>query len=162
MYLDHRTGPEPVLADALGWLRSHVPEGTETVLVHGDYRTGNLVFRDDAIVAILDWEFAQPGDPMRDVAWVLAGSNRVGSELACYLIDPERFARRYEEVSGRSIDWAAVRFWQLSYQVFNALCWTHAEHALRAGRTRDLRMLRWSYTMPVMRSLVVEALRAVV
>jgi aminoglycoside phosphotransferase (APT) family kinase protein len=159
-FTGYRTGPEPILADALGWLRAHVPDGGEVVLVHGDYRTGNMVFRDERIAAILDWEFALPGDPMRDVAWALAPSNRMDSELACYLIDPARFAREYEAQSGRTIDWAAVRFWQLYYQVFNALCWLHAEHRLRSGRTADLRMLRWSFTMPTMRKLVVDALEA--
>ena len=162
MFRDYRSGPEPILADALGWLRENVPQGSETVIVHGDYRTGNLVFRDDQIAAILDWEFSLLGDPMRDVAWVLASSNRIDCALASYLIDPERFVRMYEAQSGRRVDWPAVRFWQLYYQVFNAVGWMHAEHRIRTGATRDLRMLRWSYTLPVMRSLVADAMRGVV
>lgn len=158
MYHDYRTQPEPILADAIGWLRNHTPAASEVTLVHGDYRTGNLVFDNDDIAAILDWEFALLGDPMRDVAWVLSSSNRVDSELACYLIPPERFVTRYEARSGRRVDWSAVRFWQVYYQVFNALTWVHASHRLANGATRDLRMLRWSYTLPVMRKMVLEAL----
>ena len=159
MYHDHRTRPEPILADAIGWLRNHIPAGDEVTLVHGDYRTGNLVFDNDDIAAILDWEFALPGDPMRDVAWVLSSSNSVDSDLACYLIPPEHFVERYESRSGRRVDWSAVRFWQVYYQVFNAITWVHAEHRLQHGTTRDLRMLRWSYTLPVMRKMVLDALR---
>jgi aminoglycoside phosphotransferase (APT) family kinase protein len=157
----YRTGPEPILADALAWLRSNVPDGDEIVLVHGDYRTGNLVYDDERVAAVLDWEFSQPGDPMRDVAWVLAPSNRVGSELACYLLPPERFVDRYERLSGRMVDWHAVGFWQVFHQVFNAICWMHAEHRIATGATTDLRMLRWSYTMPVMRQLVLQAMEEV-
>ncbi len=158
MYHNYRTQPEPILADAIGWLRNHTPADGEVTLVHGDYRTGNLVFDNDDIAAILDWEFALLGDPMRDVAWVLSSSNRVDSDLACYLLPPERFVARYEARSGRRVDWAAVRFWQVYYQVFNALTWVHAGHRLQRGKTTDLRMLRWSYTLPVMRKMVLDAL----
>ncbi|WP_051194437.1 phosphotransferase family protein [Nocardia jiangxiensis] len=153
-----RSGPEPVLSDALGWLRANAPETDELVLVHGDYRTGNLMFSDDRIAGVLDWEFAQPGDPMQDVAWVLAASNRVGSDLACYMVAPEQFVADYEEFSGRSVSWPAVRFWQVYYQVFNAMCWVNASHLVQAGLSTDLRMLRWSYTLPTMRQLVSDAL----
>jgi len=158
MYHDYRTQPEPILADAIGWLRNHIPANTEVTLVHGDYRTGNLVFDNDDIAAILDWEFALPGDPMRDVAWVLSSSNRIDSDLACYLIPPARFVERYESRAGRRVDWPAVRFWQVYYQVFNALTWVHAGHRLQHGKTSDLRMLRWSYTLPVMRKMVLDAM----
>lgn len=161
MYDDYRTGPEPILADAIGWLRNHTPATDEVTLVHGDYRTGNLVFENDNIAAILDWEFALLGDPMRDIAWVLSPSNRVDSDLACYLIAPERFVERYEARSGRRIQWSTVQFWQVYYQVFNALSWIHAEHHLLHGKTNDLRMLRWSYTLPMMRKMVLDALENV-
>ncbi len=156
----YRSGPEPVLADALGWLKAHaatVPE--ETVLVHGDYRTGNLLFSGEEVTGVLDWEFAQLGDPMRDVAWVLAASNRVGSDLACYILPPDRFVALYEQYSGRRVNWPAIRYWQVYHQLFNALGWLHAGHNIKSGKTADLRMLRWSYTMPVMRRFVIHALK---
>lgn len=37
-----------------------------TVLVHGDYGPNNMLF-DPA--AILDWEWAHPGEPVEDLAW---------------------------------------------------------------------------------------------
>jgi hypothetical protein len=36
--------------------------------VHGDYHPGNLVFRDGAVVAVLDWEIAQLGVTASDKA----------------------------------------------------------------------------------------------
>lgn len=156
----YRREPEPIVADALGWLRSHLPDCSEVTLVHGDYRTGNMIFADDRIVAVLDWEFTRLGDPMIDVAWVLARSNRMDSPLACYLLEPERFVEAYESLSDRAVDMAAVRFWELYHQVFNAMVWMSAEQAIGSERSDDLRLLRWSYTLPVMRSLVAEALEA--
>jgi aminoglycoside phosphotransferase (APT) family kinase protein len=38
------------------------------VLLHGDYWPGNLLWRDDTLVAIIDWEDAQIGDPLIDFA----------------------------------------------------------------------------------------------
>lgn len=37
-------------------------------LLHGDYWPGNLLWRADELVAVLDWESAKVGDPVRDLA----------------------------------------------------------------------------------------------
>ncbi|HZM83206.1 MAG TPA: phosphotransferase [Candidatus Limnocylindrales bacterium] len=41
------------------------------VLVHGDYGPNNLLLDPDtfAVTAVLDWEWAEPGNPVRDLAW---------------------------------------------------------------------------------------------
>jgi aminoglycoside phosphotransferase (APT) family kinase protein len=38
------------------------------VLLHGDYWPGNILWRDDTLVAVIDWEDAQMGDPLIDFA----------------------------------------------------------------------------------------------
>jgi aminoglycoside phosphotransferase (APT) family kinase protein len=38
------------------------------VLLHGDYWPGNILWRDDTLVAVIDWEDAQIGDPLIDFA----------------------------------------------------------------------------------------------
>lgn len=38
------------------------------VLLHGDYWPGNALWRDDRLVAIIDWEDAAVGDPLADLA----------------------------------------------------------------------------------------------
>ncbi len=157
----HPAGPEPLLTYALGWLRAHAPVAAETVLVHGDYRTGNLLFGDDAITGVLDWELAAPGDPMMDLAWVLAPSNRVGSPLASYILEPERLVALYEEKAGRAVRWDAIRFWQVYFQTMNAVGWVNAAHNVAHRVSADLRLLRWSYTLPTMRQLLLDTLRAV-
>lgn len=54
------------------------------VLLHGDFWPQNLIWRDDRIVAILDWEDAAVGDPLSDLACALL-------ELK-YLFDDARVA----------------------------------------------------------------------
>lgn len=158
---EHRQGPEPILEDALGWLTTHVPKTEAITLIHGDYRSGNMLFGNDRIAAVLDWEWARLGDPDMDVAWVLSPSNRMSSDLACYLLPPDDFVSRYHEISGREPNAEAVRFWQVWYQVLNAAIWLSAEKAYSTGATTDLRMARWSYTLPTMRQLVADLLKSV-
>jgi aminoglycoside phosphotransferase (APT) family kinase protein len=44
------------------------PEPDRLVLLHGDFWVGNLLWKDDEIVAAIDWEEASVGDPLADVA----------------------------------------------------------------------------------------------
>jgi aminoglycoside phosphotransferase (APT) family kinase protein len=68
--------------EALGeWLSAHVPAQARTTLVHGDYRTNNLLLHptEPRIAAVLDWELSTLGDPLCDVAYTC---------LCYYLPDP--------------------------------------------------------------------------
>ena len=57
---------EPRICAALA--RWPVADGNDTVLLHGDYWPGNLLWRDHDLVAVLDWEDACLGDPLADLA----------------------------------------------------------------------------------------------
>ena len=58
---------EPVIRSALEQLWPP-PVVNEPVLLHGDYWPGNTIWRDDALVAVIDWEDAAAGDPVADLA----------------------------------------------------------------------------------------------
>jgi putative sterol carrier protein len=58
-----------VLATALAWLRARTYAPRRVALCWGDARMPNLLFRDDAVAAVLDWEMAFVGDPGADVGW---------------------------------------------------------------------------------------------
>ncbi|XAR57051.1 hypothetical protein NMG60_11025060 [Bertholletia excelsa] len=57
------------------WLREHIPledsSGSQSGLVHGDFRIDNLVFHptEDRVIGILDWELSTLGNQMCDVAY---------------------------------------------------------------------------------------------
>mgnify|MGYP003729780193 CR=1 FL=1 len=61
--------PQPMLDAALAWLRANAYAPRRIALCWGDARLPNLVFRDDHVAAVLDWEMAFLGDPEADVAW---------------------------------------------------------------------------------------------
>lgn len=52
-----------VLAAAWPWAQRNAP-----ALLHGDFWPGNLLWRDGRLVAVVDWEDAQVGDPLADLA----------------------------------------------------------------------------------------------
>jgi len=69
------TRPIPDLDTVTAWLTEHRPQTTETTLVHGDYRLGNVLFGPDQparLTAILDWEMATLGDPLADLGYLCA------------------------------------------------------------------------------------------
>src|SRR3989344_1332063 len=69
----------PILELAFQYLRKHVPAPVEPVLLHGDFRNGNIMFDPQAgVAAILDWELAHIGDPAEDMGWICTNSWRFG------------------------------------------------------------------------------------
>lgn len=64
----------PTLRGVGDWLRENAPDDGPTALVHGDYRPGNVLFRegaDSAITGVLDWETAMVGDPLTEMGYLL-------------------------------------------------------------------------------------------
>lgn len=52
---------------AAALLRASMPEASPPGLVHGDFTYGNLLFHGGRVVAVLDWEIAQLGEPLLDL-----------------------------------------------------------------------------------------------
>src|SRR2546428_1642007 len=50
-----------------GLLAQNVPTERAPTLVHGDFHYGNMLFRGSEVVAVLDWEIAQIGQPLLDL-----------------------------------------------------------------------------------------------
>ena len=50
-----------------GLLAIQTPAERAPTLVHGDYHYGNMLFRGPEVVAVLDWEIAQLGQPLLDL-----------------------------------------------------------------------------------------------
>lgn len=92
----------------------------DRVLVHGDFRMGNVLFDAGGMRAVLDWELAHVGDPAEDLAWVMVRSWRFGGGQPVGGIGTrEEFFAAYEAAGGAPVDAAWVRFWE----VFGNLRW---------------------------------------
>ena len=59
-----------------GLLAKDVPKEREPTLVHGDYHYGNMLFRGPEVVAVLDWEIAEIGQPLLDLGCLAIMSHR--------------------------------------------------------------------------------------
>ena len=88
--------------EALGPL----PQRNASVLLHGDYWPGNLLWRDETLVAVIDWEDARLGDPLVDLAvsrldigWIIG----IGAMHA--------FTRHYQALM--AIDYTDLPYWDL-------------------------------------------------
>ena len=107
--------PHPVFELAIKWLRDNLPDKPQPVLVHGDFRNGNImVSPEDGLVALLDWELTHIGDPMEDLGWPCVPSWRFGQ----HHLPVGGFGARdalyhaYREAGG-AVDEKAARFWEI-------------------------------------------------
>jgi aminoglycoside phosphotransferase (APT) family kinase protein len=62
--------------DLGGLLAAQRPAERAPTLVHGDYHYGNMLFRGAEVVAVLDWEIAQIGQPLLDVGCLFIAAIR--------------------------------------------------------------------------------------
>ena len=112
----------PMVDYTARWLLEHLPSETEPRLVHNDFRNGNIMVSPDGIVAVLDWELAHLGDPVRDLGWICTNSWRFGR----HDLPVGGFGRLedlldgYEHVSGIRVDPQRVQFWE----VFGSFWWS--------------------------------------
>jgi aminoglycoside phosphotransferase (APT) family kinase protein len=113
--------PQPMIDYAARWLLENMPGDFDEGLVHNDFRNGNFMVNENGINAVLDWEVAHIGDPMRDLGWICTNSWRFGRTdlpVGGFGEYADLF-RGYEEVSGKSVDPQHVKFWE----VFGSFWW---------------------------------------
>jgi aminoglycoside phosphotransferase (APT) family kinase protein len=82
------------------------PQANDSVLLHGDFWPGNVIWKDGEVAAVIDWEDAEVGDPLVDLAvsrleilWV----SGVGAM--------NDFTRRYASITG--VDLGDLAYWDL-------------------------------------------------
>jgi aminoglycoside phosphotransferase (APT) family kinase protein len=77
------------------------------VFLHMDYWPGNVLWQEDRVTAVVDWDFASYGDPAYDVACFRMNMYLRGIKSAA-----DVFLRRYEEESGAAVQ--NLGFWELA------------------------------------------------
>src|SRR5207249_1988448 len=73
------------------WLPKNIPASTETTLVHGDYRPGNMIVHptEPPVAAVPDWELSTRGRWRRPAGASWSRARADGTHVACL-----RMARR--------------------------------------------------------------------
>ncbi|MBU1255074.1 MAG: phosphotransferase family protein, partial [Alphaproteobacteria bacterium] len=133
-------GDRPIIALGLKWLGDHLPARAEPVLVHGDYRLGNILAEDGALTGVLDWELAHRGDRHEDLAfacmtvWRFARIDRPALGLGSL----EDWFAAYEAERGLTVDRDRFRYWLVYRTVWWALGCLRMAKVWREGQDRML------------------------
>ena len=93
------------IRDALGAVWP-LPQRNTSVLLHGDFWPGNILWKDGQLVAIIDWEDAGLGDPLADVA-----NSRLEILWAFGIEAMQHFTQQYQSMT--PIDFTNLPYWDL-------------------------------------------------
>jgi aminoglycoside phosphotransferase (APT) family kinase protein len=124
--------PRPAVELGLRWLAGHRPAPAADALVHGDFRTGNLMVGPDGLHGVLDWELVHRGDPRQDLGWLCTKAWRFGSAspVGGFGVRADLMAG-YTAGGGTPPDEETQRWWELYGTVrWALLCRRQAERYL--------------------------------
>lgn len=132
--------PVPMIDYVWRWLRENLPQASRTTLVHGDFRNGNLMVTAGGINAVLDWELAHIGDPVRDLGWLCVNSWRFGKDKLPVggFGEREDLLAGYRETSGIDVSLQALEFWQVFGSFWWAMVTLQMASTWRTGETPSL------------------------
>ena len=140
--LDEVGEPHPAIELGLWWLRENRPRSRGPVVVHGDFRIGNLVVDETGLVGVLDWEFAHLDDPARDLSFALVRAWRFGvpERRLGGIGDAEPYLARYNDLTGFDVRPDELDYWELAGNVAWAIgCLTQARRHL-TGQERSVEL----------------------
>ncbi len=133
-------GDRPIIALGLKWMEDNCPEPVEPVLIHGDYRMGNLLAEPGKLTGVLDWELAHFGDPHEDLSfgcmavWRFTRYDRPALGLGSL----EDYFAAYEAEAGVEVDRERFRYWLIHRTVWWALGCLKMAQIWRSGEDRML------------------------
>ena len=111
----------PVMQMGLNWLIDHAPSEAPCVLLHGDFRTGNLLVNEQGLAGVLDWELTHQGPAEEDLGYLCANVWRFGhlDKPVGGFGDYDDLIAGYQSASGWSPELSTIRYWE----IFAALSW---------------------------------------
>src|SRR5260370_28057267 len=83
-----------------------IHQRNKTVLLHGDFWPGNILWKDGQLVAVIDWEDAALGDPLADLA-----NSRLEILWAFGIDAMHSFTQQYRSMT--TIDFTNLAYWDL-------------------------------------------------
>lgn len=132
-------GDRPAIALAIRWCADHLPDPAPPVLVHGDYRMGNVMVdvarETGGLAAVLDWELAHFGDAHEDLAFGCMTVWRFGmlDKPAFGVGGLEDYFAAYEAAGGAPVDRRRFHFWLVYRTLWWALGCLQMGAAWRSG-----------------------------
>jgi len=133
-------GDRPIIALGLKWMEDNCPDPCEPVLIHGDYRMGNLLAENSKLTGVLDWELAHFGDRHEDLAFGCMAVWRFHryDRPALGLGSLEDYFAAYEAESGVAVDRERFRYWLIHRTVWWAMGCLRCAKVWRDGSDRML------------------------
>ncbi len=133
-------GDRPIIALGLKWMQDNCPDPVDPVLVHGDYRMGNLLAEPGKLTGVLDWELAHFGDRHEDLAFGCMAVWRFHryDRRALGLGSLEDYFAAYEDEAGVAVDRERFRYWLIHRTVWWALGCLKCAKVWRDGSDRML------------------------
>jgi aminoglycoside phosphotransferase (APT) family kinase protein len=119
MYRVFLLNPHPAIEWAFRWLDRQIERlekpKREPCVVHGDFRIGNMLYDEDGLTAVLDWEGTHIGEPEEDISWLCTRVWRFGrNDLeAGGIALREEWMRAYEQASGVTIERERLAAWEV-------------------------------------------------
>jgi aminoglycoside phosphotransferase (APT) family kinase protein len=93
--------PHDTLERGWEWLQAHRPDPAPTELSWGDSRFANIMFRDERVVAIFDWDTVSMTGAEADLAWwrFMDGASSSLDGIGT----PDELVKRWQEHTGRTV-----------------------------------------------------------
>jgi len=96
-------------------LRSSLPAGTRIGCVHGDFQWSNVLFDEERVVALIDWEISLVGATLLDLGWICFFSDPqswVGTDVRGSLLKADEIVDAYAEAAGFPVSIPEVRWFR--------------------------------------------------
>jgi aminoglycoside phosphotransferase (APT) family kinase protein len=112
-YIASKTEQIDAMDKLMEWLPENIPSEVSSVIVHGDYRLGNMLIHptEPRVIAVLDWELSTLGDGLADLGYMCqeyhgdseSPDGLAGADLAALNIPTEdEMVQEYCRHAGRS------------------------------------------------------------
>jgi aminoglycoside phosphotransferase (APT) family kinase protein len=121
-------------------LRSSLPAGARIGCVHGDFQWSNVLFNEERVVALIDWEISLVGATLLDLGWICFFSDPgswVGPDVRGLLLNADEIVDAYAEAYGFPVSIPEVRWFRAfaGYRFGVITCFNLMLH--RRGKRHD-------------------------
>ncbi len=96
-------------------LRSSLPAGARIGCVHGDFQWSNVLFNEERVVALIDWEISLVGATLLDLGWICFFSDPgswVGPDVRGSLLNADEIVDSYADAAGFPVSIPEVRWFR--------------------------------------------------